>query len=75
VRESTHLVMRAWVEYKQAWGKCESQAILLGKSESQASMGEEGNLSRKRGDKFLHVDFWAARGELGAGKEHQPCCA
>jgi hypothetical protein len=41
--------MKAWDEYKKGWGKCEIQGIILGKSESQASKGEEINLSRKRG--------------------------
>jgi hypothetical protein len=53
--------MTAWDEYKKAWGKCESQAIILGKSESQASMEEEKGNSSRREDNFYNVDFWTTR--------------
>jgi len=41
--------------------------INLGKIDSQARMGKEGNSSRNRG-KILHVDFGQQEGVLGVGK-------
>jgi len=35
--------MKTWDEYTQTWGKCESQAIILEKNGSQASMEEDEN--------------------------------
>jgi hypothetical protein len=43
-----------------------------GKSESQASVGEKGNSSRKRVQFFL-ADFGEKEERWVLGKEHQPC--